>query len=208
VRPDGQGVAPLRPARPSHPAAVSDDGYRWYGEDQVGTARVIARLRSLEVPLDVVRAVLAGTGDAELRRLLAAHRAVLQAGDDRIRRALHSLDHLLSDSRGATMALGEAAAPAVTDERKLAALRGTPHCGERSRAAAAGLARHPRLAARPAALAPGPRPHATGPPPLRRVAHACPEPQAARSSATAGISEREPYTPFRAPMPSSVEQAR
>jgi DNA-binding transcriptional MerR regulator len=103
------------------PAVVSDDGYRWYGEGQVGTARVIARLRALDVPLDVVRAVLAGTGEAELRRRLAAHRAVLQARDDRIRRALHSLDHLLSDSRGVTMALGDAAAPAVTDERKLAA---------------------------------------------------------------------------------------
>ena len=49
-----------------------------------------------------------------------------------------------------------------------AQLRGPADPGEGGRAAAAGLPRHPRLAARPTALTPGPRSHPTGPPPLPR----------------------------------------
>jgi DNA-binding transcriptional MerR regulator len=103
------------------PAAISGDGYRWYGPEQVETARSVARLRALDVPLGVVRAVLAGADDAETTRLLAAHRTVLQARDDRLRRALHSLGHLISDPQGVTMALSGTPAPPAGDERKLAA---------------------------------------------------------------------------------------
>ena len=103
------------------PAAVSDDGYRWYRPDQVGLAITIARLRALDVPLDAVRAALSGAGDEELRQLLTAHRAVLQARDDRIRRALHSLDHLVSDPRGVTVALTGTDTQTAGDERALAA---------------------------------------------------------------------------------------
>jgi DNA-binding transcriptional MerR regulator len=103
------------------PAAVSEDGYRWYSEEQVGLAFMIARLRALDVPLDAVRAVLAGGDDNKLQRVLTAHRAVLQARDDRIRRALHSLDHLINDSRGIAVALKDTAAQTVGNERELAA---------------------------------------------------------------------------------------
>jgi hypothetical protein len=72
------------------------------------------------VPLDAVRAFLSGAGEDEIRRLLLRHRAALQARDDRIRRALHSLDHLISDERGTIMALSEPQPPTVTDERALA----------------------------------------------------------------------------------------
>ena len=102
------------------PRLVSDDGYRWYGPDQVATAVTIARLRSLDVPLEAVRALLSGADEPQVRRLLARHRAALQARDDRIRRALHRMDHLLSDERGMIMALTEPAKPAATDERALA----------------------------------------------------------------------------------------
>src|SRR5689334_22388581 len=71
------------------PRAVSTDGYRWYGEDQVAQAETIARLRALEIPLDAVRICLAGADEAAVHHLLQAHRAVLQARDDRIRAALH-----------------------------------------------------------------------------------------------------------------------
>ena len=97
-----------------------DDGYRFYDEAQVATARLVARLRSLDVPLAAVRAVVAGTSEPDVRRLLGDHRAALQARDDRIRRSLHALDHLLNDERGITMALTEGPAPTVTDERGLA----------------------------------------------------------------------------------------
>ena len=96
-----------------------DDGYRFYDESQVETARLIARLRALDVPLAAVRAVVAGASDDELRRLLEAHRGVLQARSDRLRRRLHTLDHLLHDQRGPTMTLTEPeTSPA--DERALA----------------------------------------------------------------------------------------
>jgi len=102
------------------PQAVSADGYRWYGESQVATAVTIARLRALDVPLEAIRAFLSGAGEEETHRLLSRHRAALQARDDRIRRALHSLDHLLDDERGVIMALTQPSPPNVTDERELA----------------------------------------------------------------------------------------
>ena len=71
-----------------------DDGYRFYDESQEATARLIARLRALDVPLAAVRAVVAGTSEHEVRRLLCEHRRALQARDDRVRRTLHALDHL------------------------------------------------------------------------------------------------------------------
>ncbi len=102
------------------PRLVSDDGYRWYGPDQVATAVTIARLRSLDVPLEAVRALLSGADEPQVRRLLSRHRAALQARDDRIRRALHQMDHLLDDERGTIMALTEPPKPPATDERALA----------------------------------------------------------------------------------------
>jgi len=103
------------------PEQVSDDGYRWYTEEQVETARYVARLRALDVPLEVVRACLDGAAEDDVRRLLAQHRTALMARDDRIRRNLHAIDHLLSDERGTIMALKDAPAEPVTDERALAA---------------------------------------------------------------------------------------
>lgn len=103
------------------PARVSDDGYRWYDESQVVVAGQIARLRELDVPLEIVRACLDGAGEDDVRRLLTAHRSALQARDDRIRRTLHSLDHLLMDDRGVTMAVKEPSQETVADERALAA---------------------------------------------------------------------------------------
>lgn len=86
---DGAGV--LRPA-------VVDPltGYRRYRPDQVGTARLVARLRRVGLPLPAVRALLTGADpgpvlDAHLRRLedgladarreLATVRAILDPGD-------------------------------------------------------------------------------------------------------------------------------
>jgi DNA-binding transcriptional MerR regulator len=102
------------------PEVVSDDGYRWYGKAQVATAARIARLRWLDVPLDAVRAVLAGADESEVRRRLARHRAALQSRDDRLRRSLHILDRLLADERGTIMALNDPHPPTISDERALA----------------------------------------------------------------------------------------
>jgi len=102
------------------PREVSADGYRWYDPAQVAHARTIARLRGLGLPLAVVRAILDDADDGAVRRLLTEHRATWQARDDRIRRALHHLNHLIDDPGGLTMSLNAPAKEPVTDERGLA----------------------------------------------------------------------------------------
>lgn len=72
-------------------------GYRSYGREQLGRARFIARLRDLEVPLETVRAVVETDDPAERRRLLAAHRARVEARTFRLQRVLHALHHLSTE---------------------------------------------------------------------------------------------------------------
>ena len=81
------------------PAWVDPDtGYRSYRRDQLEAARMIVRLRGLEVPLDTIRAWLA-TDDASVRqRLLADHRARIEARTIRLQRVLHVLGQPLAVS--------------------------------------------------------------------------------------------------------------
>lgn len=69
-------------------------GYRRYHRAQLETARTIARLRDLELPLDEIRAVLAMDDPADRRRRLADHRARLEARTNRLVRLLHVLGRL------------------------------------------------------------------------------------------------------------------
>ncbi len=69
-------------------------GYRRYRFDQLETARTIARLRDLEMPLDEIRAVLAMDDPAEQRRRIAAHRARIEARTNRLHGLLHVLGRL------------------------------------------------------------------------------------------------------------------
>ena len=64
-------------------------GYRRYRRDQLETARIIARLRDLELPLDEIRDVLAMDDPAAQRRRLATHRARIEARTNRLTRLLH-----------------------------------------------------------------------------------------------------------------------
>src|SRR6476659_6188461 len=64
-------------------------GYRRYRRAQLETARTIARLRDLEVPLDEIREVLAMDDPAEQRQRLAVHRSRIAARTDRLTRLLH-----------------------------------------------------------------------------------------------------------------------
>ena len=57
----------------------AQSGYRYYTRGQTGAARVIALLRSLDMPIADVRRVLAGTSDSERRQLFRDHRARLEA---------------------------------------------------------------------------------------------------------------------------------
>lgn len=89
-------------------------GYRRYGRTQLETARTIARLRDLELPLDEIRAVLTMDDPAAQRRRLAAHRARIEARTNRLQRLLHVLrrlgdgkDSIMTDAT-ATMTAGGA----------------------------------------------------------------------------------------------------
>ena len=77
------------------PAAVDPfTGYRRYRSAQLDDARVIARLRELEVPLDEIRGVLAEDDPAERARRLDAHRARVEARTYRLQRVLHHVTQI------------------------------------------------------------------------------------------------------------------
>jgi DNA-binding transcriptional MerR regulator len=71
------------------PASVSrETGYRYYGADQLATARLVARLRDLDMSLPEIRAYLGADPD-ERRNRVSRHRGRLQARADRLHRILH-----------------------------------------------------------------------------------------------------------------------
>ena len=85
------------------PAEVDrSSGYRRYRRDQLETARAIARLRELELPLDEIREVLAVDDPAERARLLAGHRARIEARTNRLTRLLHVVGRM-SDGKDPIM---------------------------------------------------------------------------------------------------------
>jgi DNA-binding transcriptional MerR regulator len=77
-------------------------GYRRYRRAQLETARTIARLRDLELPLDEIQEVLAMDDPAEQRRRLAGHRARIAARTDRLTRLLHVVGRM-SDGKDPIM---------------------------------------------------------------------------------------------------------
>lgn len=73
------------------PAFVDDaTSYRYYRPEQVATARLIGRLRDLEMPLPEIQAFLAAD-PGERRRRLALHRRRIEARTWRLQGALHQL---------------------------------------------------------------------------------------------------------------------
>lgn len=73
------------------PASVDPQtGYRSYRRSQLETARLVRRLRDLELPLPDIRRVLAAD-EAERRRLLAVHRMRMEARTVRLQRIVHQL---------------------------------------------------------------------------------------------------------------------
>lgn len=88
-----------------HPARVDTAGYRWYAPTQLDVARRIALLRSVDLPIEDVRLCLEldAVGD-----VLAAQRRRLEARLARVQRALHTLDHLITEG-------WEIAMPVTTD---------------------------------------------------------------------------------------------
>jgi DNA-binding transcriptional MerR regulator len=101
------------------PALVDDAGHRWYSAGQLGAARRIAVLRSVDVPLDEVRRCVAdGVTATEIDEILINHRRRLDARLARVQRQRHTLDHLYTDGMEFPMPITDPGTDAA-DERRL-----------------------------------------------------------------------------------------
>jgi DNA-binding transcriptional MerR regulator len=77
------------------PASVDPaTGYRSYRRDQLDAARMIVRLRDLEVPLETIRVYLGEDDPAARRRLLLEHRQRIEARTFRLQGVLHVVGQL------------------------------------------------------------------------------------------------------------------
>jgi DNA-binding transcriptional MerR regulator len=81
----------LRPAR-----VDPDTGYRYYAEEQLDPARLIAALRDLDVPLALIREVL-DLSPALIRAKLRRYRAGLDATIWRLQRTAHRLRYFIDN---------------------------------------------------------------------------------------------------------------
>jgi DNA-binding transcriptional MerR regulator len=102
-------------------------GYRWYHPDQVAEARLIWRLRSVELPLDQVRVAIVAWqhSDADtLDDILRQQRRLLDARTTRLRGALHAIDHLINEgidmSEPEVTTMSPPGTGTITDEPMLA----------------------------------------------------------------------------------------
>src|SRR6478752_4351391 len=81
-----------------HPAHVDPQtGYRHYTPDQLETARLVHRLRAVDVPLQEVRECLTGSDPDAVTRTLTRHRRRVEARSIRLRGDLHTIDHYLQE---------------------------------------------------------------------------------------------------------------
>jgi DNA-binding transcriptional MerR regulator len=69
-------------------------GYRYYRRDQAEDARLIARLRELDVSLPEIRAILGSDANGRRARL-SAHRARVMVELTRLQRAVHHLNRIV-----------------------------------------------------------------------------------------------------------------
>lgn len=97
------------------PAEVdSATGYRRYDPDQLATALTIGRLRSLELPVAEIAAILASPDPESVAVVLKAHRAQMEDRLEAIERILSSVYELLGEAARQTAHVHERWAPAQT----------------------------------------------------------------------------------------------
>lgn len=72
-------------------------GYRYYSQAQAAAARVIALLRSIDVPLADIQELLASPEPERVRRVFAEHRRRVERRLDEARTALESIDRIISE---------------------------------------------------------------------------------------------------------------
>ena len=101
------------------PARVDPDtSYRSYARAQLDDARLIARLRELDLALPEIRAIL-GADASDRRRLLGAHRSRLMALEARVNRQIHWLNRAI-DHEEPIMTASTPATLDAADRRQLA----------------------------------------------------------------------------------------
>ena len=83
------------------PASVGENGYRYYGHEELLRLQQILFHRELEFPLEAIRAVLAAP-DFDRKAALRRHRTRLDAEARRYRRLLRTLDDTLAALEGET----------------------------------------------------------------------------------------------------------
>ncbi len=79
------------------PAGRSEAGYRYYSRGQTGAARVIALLRSVDMPLADIRRILGGAGEEERRAVLQNHRFRLEERLEEVRSLLEAVDAMTEE---------------------------------------------------------------------------------------------------------------
>ncbi|WP_188194710.1 VOC family protein [Nonomuraea sp. SYSU D8015] len=76
----------------------AESGYRYYSRGQTGAARVIALLRSMDMPIAEIRRIVSGAGEPERVRIFRGHRARLEARLDEVRRLLEAVDAMTEEN--------------------------------------------------------------------------------------------------------------
>ena len=95
------------------PARIDESsGYRYYRLDQVGTAQLIRRFRSLDLPVDRVRTVLASTDEETRNRVMVEHLDRMNAQLQETQACVESLKRLLT--KPAELGVSYRDEPAVT----------------------------------------------------------------------------------------------
>ncbi|MFI5625276.1 MerR family transcriptional regulator [Nocardioides sp. NPDC051685] len=95
------------------PALVDDrSGYRYYRLDQVGTAQLIRRFRSLDLPVDEVRAVLTAPDESARDAVIVSHLERMSAQLRETQATVESLQRMLTTPAQLTVTYRDE--PAVT----------------------------------------------------------------------------------------------
>jgi DNA-binding transcriptional MerR regulator len=106
------------------PASTDEaTGFRNYSREQVVTASLIGKLRSVDLSLEDIRLCIeAGDQQAEIRRVLWAHETRLESRVTRLNGSLHVLRHFLKDGLESEMTNDDLTEPALSAEaeRKVA----------------------------------------------------------------------------------------
>ena len=89
------------------PAHVDPDtSYRYYRPEQIETARIIQRLRELELPLERIAEILRNHDDeADILEFLEQHRLTIAERLKQVKSVLSSLDEIISREREARVAM-------------------------------------------------------------------------------------------------------